>query len=83
MTVSIIVAVKGDNPYLRQCIEACLKLDYTDFEILVLPDKALSLDAMRQSTGEFIVCHSRESGNPDHLDYSKIRIIPTGEVTPP
>ncbi|HLD41211.1 MAG TPA: glycosyltransferase [Candidatus Omnitrophota bacterium] len=44
MTVSIIVAVKGDNPYLRECIEACLKLDYPDFEILVLPDKELNLD---------------------------------------
>ena len=44
MTVSIIVAVKGDNPYLRECIEACLKLDYSDFEILVLPDKELILD---------------------------------------
>lgn len=44
MTVSIIVAVKGDNPYLRECIEACLKLDYPDFEILVLPDNELILD---------------------------------------
>lgn len=44
MTVSIIVAVKGDNPYLRECIQACLKLDYPDFEILVLPDKELILD---------------------------------------
>ncbi|HAH20362.1 MAG TPA: glycosyl transferase [Candidatus Omnitrophica bacterium] len=41
MTVSIVIAVKGDNPYLRECIEACLKLDYPDFEILVLPDKAI------------------------------------------
>ena len=38
MTVSIIVAVKKDNPNLRECIENCLKLDYPDFEILVLPD---------------------------------------------
>lgn len=44
MTVSIIVAVKGDNPYLRECIQACLKLDYSDFEILILPDKELILD---------------------------------------
>lgn len=44
MTVSIIVAVKGDNPYLRECIQSCLKLDYPDFEILVLPDKDLILD---------------------------------------
>ena len=44
MTVSIIVAVKGDNPNLRECIEHCLELDYPDFEILVLPDHRLNLD---------------------------------------
>ncbi|MEK6567518.1 MAG: glycosyltransferase [Candidatus Omnitrophota bacterium] len=43
MTVSIIVAVKGDNPNLRECIESCLRLDYPDFEILVLPDNDLIL----------------------------------------
>lgn len=43
MTVSIIVAVKGDNPYLRECIERCLQLDYADFEILVLSDKKIDL----------------------------------------
>ena len=43
MTVSIIVAVKGDNPNLRECIESCLSLDYPDFEILVLPDNDLIL----------------------------------------
>ena len=42
MTVSIIVAVKGDNPNLRECIEHCLKLDYPDFEILVLPDNQIN-----------------------------------------
>lgn len=44
MTVSIIIAVKGDNINLRQCIESCLKLDYPDFEILVLPDSPIKLD---------------------------------------
>lgn len=44
MTVSIIVAVKKDNLYLRECIESCLKLDYPDFEILVLPDNDLILN---------------------------------------
>src|SRR3989338_704684 len=49
MTVSIIVAVKGDNPNLRECIESCLRLDYPDFEILVLPyeDMALSYPKTR------------------------------------
>lgn len=44
MTVSIIVAVKKDNPNLRECIESCLKLDYPDFEILVLPDQEIILN---------------------------------------
>ena len=44
MTVSIIVAVKGDNPNLRECIESCLRLDYPDFEILVLPDNVVTLN---------------------------------------
>ncbi|MBI5396859.1 MAG: glycosyltransferase [Verrucomicrobia bacterium] len=37
--VSIVVAVKSDNPQLRQCIEHCLDLEYDDFEIVVLPDE--------------------------------------------
>ncbi len=44
MIVSIIVAVKRDNPNLRECIESCLRLDYPDFEILVLPDEDIVLN---------------------------------------
>ncbi len=44
MTVSIIVAVKGDNPNLRECIGRCLQLRYPDFEILVFPDKEINLN---------------------------------------
>lgn len=44
MIVSIIVAVKENNPRLEECIENCLRLDYPDFEILVLPDKPVSLN---------------------------------------
>lgn len=44
MFVSIIIAVKDDNPCLKECIEHCLKLDYQDFEILVLPDKPVNLN---------------------------------------
>lgn len=55
MTVSIIVAVKRDNPNLRECVENCLKLDYPDFEVLVLPDKEIILNYPKTSvipTGE-------------------------------
>ncbi len=37
--VSIVIPVKGVNKYLTECIDACLELDYPDFEILVFPDK--------------------------------------------
>jgi len=43
MMISIVVPVKGDNKYLRECTEACLKLDYPDFEIIILPDESISL----------------------------------------
>jgi len=57
--VSIIIPVKEENRYLKECINACRQLDYPDFEIIVLPDKNFKL--------------------PDQ----NIRIIPTGNVSPP
>ena len=42
MKVSIIIAVKEFNDNLKNCMEACLQLDYEDYEIIVLPDKAFS-----------------------------------------
>ena len=38
--VSIIIAVGVPGAYLEECIEHCLRLDYPDFEIIVLPDEA-------------------------------------------
>ncbi len=40
---SIVIAVKADNPYLRECLEHCGKLHDQDFEIIVLPDNACDL----------------------------------------
>jgi len=40
---SIIIAVKADNPNLRECLEHCGRLTDPDFEILVLPDEACDL----------------------------------------
>jgi len=37
--VSIVIAVKYFNDNLKQCIDACLKLDYQDFDIIVFPDE--------------------------------------------
>lgn len=36
--VSIIVPYPKDNPFLQECMEHCLKLDYPAFEVILLPD---------------------------------------------
>ncbi len=40
--VSVVIAVKNDNPYLRQSVEETLKQTYPNFEIIVLPDEPIS-----------------------------------------
>lgn len=42
--VSIVIPVKSFNAYLKECLEHCLKLDYADFEIIVLPDDDTAID---------------------------------------
>lgn len=42
MRASIIIAVKGFNDNLKNCIRACLELAYEDYEIIVLPDETFS-----------------------------------------
>lgn len=37
--VSIIIAVGVPGPYIVECIEHCLALDYPDYEIIALPDE--------------------------------------------
>lgn len=41
--VSIIVPLKNFNPHLEECITYCKKLDYPDFEIIILPDNHISM----------------------------------------
>lgn len=43
MLVSILIPVKTDNRNLRECIEACLRLDYPDFEVMALSDEMINL----------------------------------------
>ncbi|MCK4325932.1 glycosyltransferase [bacterium] len=43
MKISIIVPVKGFNQRLDECIKHCLKLDYPDYEIIVLPDSSMKV----------------------------------------
>jgi len=38
MTVSVIIAVKTWGKHLEECIDNCRRIDYPDFEIIVLPD---------------------------------------------
>lgn len=39
MKISVVIACKGFNPYLEECLRHCLDLDYPDYEIIVLPDR--------------------------------------------
>ncbi len=41
MKVSIIIPFKEETDYLHECITNCLNLDYDDFELILLPDKAI------------------------------------------
>ncbi len=36
--VSIIIPYPKDNPFLQECMEHCLKIDYPAYEIILLPD---------------------------------------------
>lgn len=38
-TISILIPVRTINPYLRQCLDSCLQLDYPFYEIIILPDE--------------------------------------------
>lgn len=42
--VSIIIPVKKYNDNLSECLEHCLKLDYENYEIIVLPDEEVKSD---------------------------------------
>ncbi|MFH1508219.1 MAG: glycosyltransferase [Candidatus Omnitrophota bacterium] len=67
MTVSIIIAVKAWQKNLEECVGKCLKLDYSDFEIIILPDELFS-DS---------VVHDLRTKSQD-----QIRVVPTGPLSP-
>ena len=46
-TISIIVACREIDEYVRECIQECLRLDYPRFELFVLPDKVGSFSDSR------------------------------------
>jgi glycosyltransferase involved in cell wall biosynthesis len=46
--VSIIIPCKEVSEYTRECIDCCKKLDYSNFEIVLLPDKSTNIiDAVK------------------------------------
>ncbi|MCM8782429.1 MAG: glycosyltransferase, partial [Candidatus Omnitrophica bacterium] len=73
MTVSIIIAVKTWQENLERCVKACQELDYSDFEIIILPDQK---QFPTQSGNCF--ASNRESG----IKGVSLSIIPTGPVSP-
>ncbi|MEM0171591.1 MAG: glycosyltransferase [Thermoproteota archaeon] len=44
MRISIIIPCKKLEGYAVECIDRCLKLDYSDYEVIVLPDEHSSVD---------------------------------------
>ncbi len=40
--ISVVIAVKADNPYLTQCVTETLKQEYPAYEIIVLPDEPIT-----------------------------------------
>lgn len=65
MKVSIIIAVKEWNEFLRECITRCLHVSYPDFEIIVLPDTEFSYDHKQVrvlTTGPCLPADKRDQG---------------------
>jgi len=40
--ISIIIPAKDNNSYLEECVTHCKRLDYPEYEIIVLPDEEIS-----------------------------------------
>lgn len=63
MGYSIIIPVKEINDYIRHCVPLTLKLDYHDFEVIILPNEP-------------------PVAVPDSLKDPRVRILPSGRVSP-
>lgn len=72
--VSIIIPTKEYTSYLKDCIEGCKNLDYSDYEIIVLPDKEIQNPDARIRfipTGEVLPPEKRDIG----AKYAKGQIL--------
>lgn len=74
--ISIIIPVKEKNRNLEECIEYCLKLDYPDYEIIVLPDRKERFAYFRAKRENKVLEQS------ERLPYPKTRVISTGAIGP-
>jgi GT2 family glycosyltransferase len=64
--VSIIIAVKGFNDFLKEALQKCLKLVYQDYEIIVLPDEVFDYQDPRVRiipTGSCLPAKKRNIGS--------------------
>lgn len=65
MKVSVIIAVKAWNDFLKESLRACLKLSHGDFEIIVLPDRGFHFSDERVRiipTGPSLPAQKRDLG---------------------
>lgn len=63
--VSILIAVKEKTKYLEECLRLCKKLNYPDYEIIVLPDKKITISDSGVkviATGEVLPPTKRDMG---------------------
>jgi len=70
MTVSIIIAVKAWQKNLEECVGKCRKLDYPNFEIIILPDSDIGTAPVKA------IADIKKGTVPP------IHIIPTGALSP-
>lgn len=64
-SVSVVVACKSIDPYVKECIFESLQLDYPSFELIVLPDQAenLNIDRVKEiPTGHISPSDKRNLG---------------------
>jgi len=64
--ISIIIPFKNMNNYVKKCISKCLSLNYKNYDIILLPDRALSKVLLKDFKNKSV----------------RIRCIPTGKVHP-
>lgn len=66
-SISIIIPVKKNNPFLEECLNSCLNLDYPFFEIIILPDEMIGVYSDSRinvlPTGEVLPASKRDIGS--------------------